>query len=65
MNDERDVRCHEIRSHENKTFRLSRMESVEIIDVPWTFDDRHKQMYTGRSYRAYGGVWQRGVYSQN
>lgn len=46
MNDERDVRCHEIRSHENKTFRLSRMESVEIIDVPWTFDDRHKQMYT-------------------
>lgn len=46
MNDGRDVRCHEVRTHENKTFKLSRMESVEIIDVPWAFDDRHKQMYT-------------------
>lgn len=46
MNDERDIRCHEIRTHENKTFKLARMESVEIIDVPWAFDDRHRQMYT-------------------
>lgn len=46
MNDARDVRCHEIRSHINKTFKLARMESVEIIDVPWAFEDRHKQLYT-------------------
>lgn len=46
MNDGRDVRCHEIRSHLNKTFKLSRMGSVEIIDVPWAFADRHKQVYT-------------------
>lgn len=46
MNDGRDVRCHEIRSHQNKTFKLSRMGSVEILDVPWAFADRHKQVYT-------------------
>lgn len=46
MNDGRDVRCHEIRSHLNKTFKLSRMESVEILDVPWAFEERHKQIYT-------------------
>lgn len=46
MNDGRDVRCYELRSHQNKTFKLSRIESVEIIDVPWTFQRRHKQIYT-------------------
>lgn len=46
MNDGRDVRCHEIRSHLNKTFKLSRMESVEILDVPWAFEHHHKQVYT-------------------
>lgn len=46
MNDGRDVRCHEIRSHLNKTFKLSRMESVEILDVPWAFEEHHKQVYT-------------------
>lgn len=40
------VRCHEVRSHINKTFKLARMESVEIIDVPWAFEDSHKQLYT-------------------
>ena len=46
MNDGREVRCHEIKSHQNKTFKLSRMESVEIIDVPWIHEDKHRQIYT-------------------
>lgn len=45
-NDGRDVRCHEISSHINKTFKLSRMESVEILDVPWVFENKHKDVYT-------------------
>ena len=45
MNDGREVRCHEIRSHENKTFKLSRMESVEIIDVPWISEAEHRPVY--------------------
>lgn len=46
MNNARDVRCHEIRSHLNKTFKISRIESVEILDVPWAFADRHRELYT-------------------
>lgn len=46
MNDGRDVRCYEISSHINKTFKLSRMESVDILDVPWTFEPMHKDLYT-------------------
>jgi predicted DNA-binding transcriptional regulator YafY len=46
MNNGREVRCHEIKSHQNKTFKLSRMEKVEIIDVPWIHEDEHRQVYT-------------------
>ena len=46
MNDGSDVRCHEVRSHQNKTFKLSRIEWVEIIDVPWAFESKHKEVYT-------------------
>lgn len=46
MNDGRDVRCHEIRTHQNKTFKLSRMQDVEILDVPWISEAEHRQVYT-------------------
>lgn len=46
LSDGRDVRCHEIKTHLNKTFKLSRMEWVEILDVPWAFEDKHKRLYT-------------------
>ena len=29
-NDGSDVRCHEVRSHQNKTFKLSRIEWVGV-----------------------------------
>lgn len=45
LNNNNDIRCHEISSGMNKTFRLSRMESVEILDVEWIHEDRHKKIY--------------------
>ena len=46
MNSGHDVRCHEISSHTNKTFRLARIESVELMDVPWIHEEEHKQVFT-------------------
>ena len=41
-----DVRCYELSSQMNKTFKLSRCESVEFLDVKWQFEGRHKKMHT-------------------
>lgn len=46
MDNGRDIRCHEIKSGKNKTFKISRMGSVEIMDVPWIHESEHKQAYT-------------------
>lgn len=41
-----DVRCYELTSQMNKTFKLSRCETVEVLDVEWQFVQRHKKMFT-------------------
>ena len=41
-----DIRCHELRTHENKTYKISRMTEVEIMDVPWICEDQHREVYT-------------------
>lgn len=41
-----DVRCHEISTHQNKTFKLSRMGGVEVLDDNWFNKKHHKQVYT-------------------
>lgn len=46
MNNSTEVRCHEIKTHQNKTFKVSRMRRVETLDVPWINEDKHKQAYT-------------------
>lgn len=46
LNEQADVRCYELSSKTNKTFKLSRMGSVEITDTDWGFEDRHKQLFT-------------------
>lgn len=46
LNNGRDVRCHEICSHQNKTFKLSRMDTVELLDMPWFNKAQHKALYT-------------------
>lgn len=46
MNNNNDVRCYEIESGKNKTFRLSRMDSVEVLDEPWSHKEEHRKVYT-------------------
>lgn len=44
--DNRDVRCHELRSGVNKTFKLARIGSVELLDVPWLHEEDHRMVFT-------------------
>ncbi len=46
MNNNREVRCYEIASGMNKTFKLSRMDSVEMLDEEWQHRDEHKEVFT-------------------
>ncbi|MBQ6187877.1 MAG: WYL domain-containing protein [Prevotella sp.] len=46
FNEEFDVRCYEVKAQMNKTFKTSRMKSVEILDVPWVHEDLHKEIFT-------------------
>ncbi len=41
-----DVRCFEPASGLNKTFKMSRMKGVEMLDTDWRYADRHRTMYT-------------------
>ena len=46
MNNNNEVRCFEIASKQCKTFKLSRMERVELIDLNWSYTDQHTEMFT-------------------
>lgn len=46
MNNNRDVRCNELSTGMNKTFKLARIGDVEVLDTPWINEDRHRQMFT-------------------
>jgi len=46
MNDDMDVRCYEIHSDMCKTFKLSRINSIEVMDVYWMNQDKHREVYT-------------------
>lgn len=46
MNNEMDVRCYEITTGMNKTFKVMRMEDVEIEQVVWGNEDKHKDFFT-------------------
>ena len=46
LNGNNEVRCYELASKMNKTFKLGRMESVEPLDLLWTNKDEHKPFYT-------------------
>lgn len=41
-----EVRCYEQASGMNKTFRLARMESVVMLDVEWTDEQNHREVFT-------------------
>ena len=46
LHNNEDVRCHELVTKENKTFKISRMKRVEILDSPWLHEDKHRQVFT-------------------
>jgi predicted DNA-binding transcriptional regulator YafY len=41
-----EVRCYEVLTGENKTFKVSRAERVELIDLRWSNRDKHRPFYT-------------------
>ncbi|MDR0186422.1 WYL domain-containing protein [Prevotella brunnea] len=46
MNNNDDVRCHELRSGTNKTFRINRIGQIEVLQTPWISEDKHRQVFT-------------------
>jgi predicted DNA-binding transcriptional regulator YafY len=46
MNNNNDIRCFELHAKMNKTFRISRMNDVELLDAQWLNESEHKQIYT-------------------
>ncbi|MBQ7421014.1 MAG: WYL domain-containing protein [Prevotella sp.] len=46
MNNNNDIRCYEVLSHSCKTFRISRMQDVELIDLKWSHEQDHVRMFT-------------------
>ena len=45
LNDNNDVRCYELSSGENKTFKLSRMRDVVLLDLSWSCESKHKWVF--------------------
>lgn len=46
MNDDMDVRCYEIQSGVCKTFKLSRIQRIDTMDVFWMNEDKHREVFT-------------------
>lgn len=45
LNNDNDVRCYELASGKNKTFHLSRMESVEVLNDEWHYENKHRKIF--------------------
>lgn len=46
MNGNQDVRCYEYASKMNKTFKLSRIQKVEMLDLSWSNESKHINIHT-------------------
>lgn len=46
LNGNNEIRCYELTTGMNKTFKLSRMESVILLSENWEYTSKHKQVYT-------------------
>ena len=40
------IRCYELQSGENKTFKVSRIGRVEVLDLLWSHEEQHARVYT-------------------
>ncbi len=46
LSENSEVRCYELSSGMNKTFKISRARSVELLDMLWTHKEAHLPFYT-------------------
>lgn len=46
LNENSEVRCYEIKSGQNKTFKISRADSVELVDLLWSHKEEHKPFFS-------------------
>lgn len=46
LNGNNEIRCYELTTGMNKTFKLSRMESVQLLSENWEHTSKHKRIYT-------------------
>ncbi|MCR5680325.1 MAG: WYL domain-containing protein [Prevotella sp.] len=46
MNHQQEVRCYEPSTQMNKTFKLSRIQSVKLLDLAWACEECHRQLNT-------------------
>lgn len=46
MQNHNEIRCFEPRSGQNKTFKVSRIGRVEVLDLLWNHETRHTPVYT-------------------
>lgn len=46
LGDKNDVRAFEVKTGVNKTFKVARIQAVEIVDTPWFNESKHKEVFT-------------------
>lgn len=46
LNENSEVRCYELSTGMNKTFKISRARSVEMLDLLWAHKSKHQPLYT-------------------
>lgn len=46
MSENSEVRCYEVTTGMNKTFKISRAERVDLLDMLWSHKDKHLPFYT-------------------
>lgn len=46
LNQNNEVRCYEILSNANKTYKIARIEEVEMVDLQWSHKEAHLPFYS-------------------
>lgn len=46
LNGNREIRCYELSSGMNKTFKVARIGEVELMELLWANESRHRELFT-------------------
>ena len=46
LNNNNEVRCYEVRSGKNKTFKVARIGHVRLLDLLWDHEEHHTRLFT-------------------